>query len=337
MKRGLRLVCLSAWFVTVAWAQRVEFTWPVPNNAFGAGQPIGNLLQHAGSGDPESGGFGGVRSAGRQFHEGIDLRPLRRDRSGEPADPVFAAMNGVVRHISTAPGKSNYGRYIVLEHPAAIPAIYTLYAHLASVAPGLKIGMTVQRGQTLGLMGRSASGNAIPKERAHLHFEMGLVATRDFQRWYNAKKFGSSNEHGLYNGMNLMGFDPLDYFRKQKTRRVDNPLQYLTAMEPVVKFRIATTRTPDFVQRYPSLLVKEPPLLVVGWEVWCSWTGLPFRWIPLTATETVGLRPNQVRIIEVNEAVERRQQSKSLAISRKGKWMPGKDLETLLQQLFGLR
>lgn len=320
-----------------ATAQRIELTWPAPNDAYTADRAAAKLLQHAGSGDPESGSFGGVRSGGTQFHEGVDIRPLKRDRQGEATDPVFAVLDGVVRHISANPGKSSYGRYIVLEHPGVTPAIYTLYAHLASIAPGLRTGATVKRGQTLGVMGRSAAGYAIPKERAHLHFEMGLMVTREFQRWYNARKFGSPNEHGLYNGMNLMGFDALDFFQKHRARRVDNLQQYFERMEPVVKFRIATTRTPDFVERYPSLLAKERPMLVGGWEIWCNWTGLPFRWIPLTTAEVAGMRLNQVRIIEVDQAEERRQRSRSLAVKRKGAWVPGEDLQTLLQQVFGVR
>jgi murein DD-endopeptidase MepM/ murein hydrolase activator NlpD len=292
------------------------------------------LLQHAGSGDPISGSFGGVRSEGRQFHEGIDIQPLRRDRQGEALDPVYAVLDGVVRHINAVPGKSSYGRYIVLEHPGVSPAIYTLYSHLARIAPGLKVGAATKRGATLGIMGRSASGYAIPKERAHLHFEMGLMITRDFQRWYDSRKFGSRNEHGLYNGMNLMGFDPLDFFRRHRARRVDNFVQYFAQMEPVVKLRIATMRTPDFVQRYPALVTKASPMLAAGWEIWFDWTGLPFRWTPLTAGEVAGLGHNQVRIIEVNQAEERRQRSKTLVVSRKGNWVPGSDLQTVLQQLF---
>ena len=337
MKRGLGLIFLGTWLATLAWGQRIEAIWPTPNNASFEGRPIADLLQHAGSGDAESGGFGGVRTGGTQFHEGVDIRATRRNKRGEATDPVYAAFDGVVRHISTVPGKSSYGRYIVLEHPGLTPAIYTLYAHLAQVATGLRTGATVKCGQTLGVMGRSASGNGIPKDRAHLHFEMGLMITRDFQRWYAARKFGSPNEHGFYNGMNLMGFDPLDFFRNYRAHRVDNLQQYFARMEPVVKLRIATMRTPDFVQRYPSLVAKEMPLLVAGWEVWFNWTGLPCKWTPLTAPEVAGLRPNQVRILEVNQAEERLQRSKSLAVLRKGAWLPGSDLETVLQQLFGLK
>lgn len=337
MNRAWVFLLIGLLGVAGARAQRIEVDWPAPNNGAGAGRPIEQFLQHAGSGDPESGSFGGVRSGGAQFHEGIDIMPLKRDKRGEATDPVFAALDGVVRHISTVAGKSSYGRYVVIEHPEVTPAIYTLYAHLASVAPGLQRGSAVRRGQTLGVMGRSAGGYVIPKERAHLHFEMGLMITRDFQAWYDWKKFGSPNDHGLYNGMNLMGFDALDFYRHHRARQIGNFSQYFARMQPVVKLRIATTRTPDFVHRYPSLVANERPMLVAGWEVWFNWTGLPYQWRALAAPEVVGLRPNQVRILEVDQAEERRQRSKSLAVQRKGNWVPGKDLEMVLQQLFGLR
>src|SRR3954466_806033 len=125
--RILAVLFFAAGFARAA--ERVDIVWPTPNPAWAEGKPIGDFLQHAGSGDPESGKFGGVRSGGSQFHEGIDIKCVSRDRHGEPTDAVFAAMDGVVRHINASAGDSSYGRYIVLEHPQATPAVYTLYAH----------------------------------------------------------------------------------------------------------------------------------------------------------------------------------------------------------------
>ena len=318
-------------------AERVEFTWPTPNTAWADGGPIGAYLQHAGSGDPESGGFGGVRSGGAQFHEGIDIKCISRDRRGEPADSVFAAMAGVVRHVSTSAGDSSYGRYIVLEHPGETPAIYTLYAHLARVTPGLKPGDSVTRGQVLGTMGHSSGGYTIPRDRAHLHFEIGVMVTRDFASWYALKKFGSPNDHGLWNGMNLMGFDPLDFLNQWRARKVNTFQDYFAGMEPAVRLRIATRRVPDYVLRYPTLLTKPLPVAVAGWEIRFNWTGIPFSWTPLTDMEAIGLTPNQPRIVDVDTAIERRSRSKTLVVSRRSGWIIGKDLDTVLQQMFELR
>lgn len=317
--------------------QRVEIVWPTPNPAWSEGRSPAAFLQHAGSGDPESGGFGGVRNAGTQFHEGIDIRPVARDRRGEPTDSVFAAMDGVVRHISTSPGDSSYGRYIVLEHPDVSPAVYTLYAHLARIAVGLRVGDRVQRGQAIAVMGHSSGGYTIPRDRAHLHFEIGVMVTREFQSWYNWKKFGSPNDHSLWNGMNLMGIDPLDFLDQWRNHRTDTFAEYFSRMTPVVRLRIATNRVPDFIMRYPELLTKPLPPVVSGWEIAFAWTGLPFRWTPLTSLETAVLALNRPVVIDVNSDIERRERSKTLVVYRRGQWLPGHDLDTVLQQLFGLR
>jgi murein DD-endopeptidase MepM/ murein hydrolase activator NlpD len=329
-------VCLGV--TAAAWAagDRLQLVWPTPNTAWSEGKPPTAFLQHAGSGDPESGGFGGVRTGGRQFHEGIDIRALHRDRRGEPTDDVFAAMSGVVRHVSTSAGDSSYGRYIVLEHTDLSPAIYTLYAHLAAIAPGVRAGVAVTAGQVLGTMGHSSGGYMIPKERAHLHFEVGLAMTRDFQSWYDRKGFGSRNDHGMWNGYNLMGVDPIEFFNDWRGGRFTTVQEFFQHEPTVVRLRIATARTPDFVMRYPALLTKPLPLgPVAGWEIRFNWTGLPFAWTPLTAMETLGLPPNTPRILEVNADIERRERSKSLAVQRRGQWTIGKDLQTALELLFG--
>jgi murein DD-endopeptidase MepM/ murein hydrolase activator NlpD len=320
-------------------ADRLQLVWPTPSTAWAEGKSPTQWLQHAGSGDPESGGFGGVRSAGGQFHEGIDIRPVSRDRKGEPLDEVFAVMAGVVRHVSTAPGDSSYGRYVVLEHPAMTPPVYTLYAHLARVAPGVRVGQEVTAGHVLGTMGHSSGGYMIPTDRSHLHFEIGVAVTRNFQAWYDRRRFGSKNEHGMWNGMNLMGIDPLQFFNEWRAGRIASVQDFFNRMEPAVRVRIATFRTPDFVTRYPSLLTKPIPLgPVSGWEIKFNWSGIPFAWTPLGPADVVGLRPEQPMLLDVNAAIERRERSKTLAVSRRGgKWTPGKDLETVLQQLFGLR
>lgn len=341
MRTGVGWMLPVALLLTAGWARAAapfELVWPTPDRGWAEGRPASQWLQHAGSGDPDSGGFGGVRSSGTQFHEGIDIRPVARDRRGEPLDEVFAAMPGVVRHVSASAGDSGYGRYVVLEHPGLAPAVYTLYAHLARIAPGLREGTNVSAGQVIGVMGHSSGGYTIPVARSHLHFEVGVMLTRDFQAWYDRRKFGSRNEHGVWNGMNLMGIDPLAFFNAWRAGRMSSLQEHFAGMESVVRLRIATIRTPDFVTRYPALLTRPLPVgPVAGWEIRFNWTGVPFSWTPLTSMEVVGLRPNQPHVVEVNAARDRKERSRSLAVQRRGSWVPGKDLETVLQLLFGLR
>ncbi len=332
-----RLLVAAFLLVSFARAERIEMSWPTPAQTSPSWRPSIEVLQSTDSGDPESGGFGCVRSNGYRFHEGIDIKPMKRER-GEPADEILSVMDGVVRHINTLAGESNYGRYIVLEHLGATPAVYTLYAHLSRIAPGLVQGALVKRGQIIATMGRTSAGYHIRPDKAHLHFEIGLYLSRDFQSWYYWKKFGSPNSHGAYNGMNLMGIDPLDFFRRWQSGSVDNIAPYLAGMRTAVKLRIATTRTPDFVQRYPSLKTRETPAgLLGGWEIKVNETGLPFSWTPLEPREVAGLRPNEVLILDTDEDLLRHDHCKSLVDKRRGRRQVGKDLKTVLELTLGLR
>lgn len=317
-------------------AERAVLVWPTPQTAWVEGKPLTSILQHAGSGDPDSGGFGGVRSGGSQFHEGIDIRPVARDRRGEPTDDVFAAISGVVRHVSSAAGDSSYGRYIVIEHPEVTPAVYTLYAHLARIASGIKVGSRVDAGQVIGTMGHSSGGYMIPKDRSHLHFEIGVAVTRDYQAWHERQRLGGRNDHGMWNGMNLMGIDPLAFYSDWRAGRIHSVQEAFERMTPVVRLRIATNRVPDFITRYPSLLRRPMPTgPVAGWEIVFNWTGVPFAWTPLNPMEVAGMVALQPRILEANAEIERRERSRTLTVSRRGTWVPAKDLNIVLDQLFG--
>jgi murein DD-endopeptidase MepM/ murein hydrolase activator NlpD len=334
----VRLALLSlGFFVAPLHAQRVEISWPTPNPAWERGQSYESWVQPTVSGEARSGLWGSVRSSGTQFHEGLDIKPVGRDRHGEATDPVFAAMDGVVRHVNTRAGESSYGRYIVLEHPGLSPAVYTLYAHLARVEPGVAPGVTVRRGQRLGIMGRSAGGYAIPKNRAHLHFEIGLRLTDDFASWFTWKKFGSPNQHGVWNGMNLMGIDPRDFLDQWRRGRVRNFDEYFARRDSAVRLRVVTTRVPDFIRRYPALLKRPIDGLVGGWEVQCDVTGLPFSWTPLSPAEVAGRRAGSVEIVAIDRPALRAFRGKDLIRTRGGRHSPGPDLTTMLQLVFGLR
>ena len=160
----------------------------------------------------EAGAYGFTRTLVRtqagpvavKFHEGIDIKPLRRDASGIPLDDVHPVAGGTVVHASANPTHSNYGRYVVIEHQLADGPLYSLYAHLASVS--CKEGDRVGTGNVIGKLGYSGVG--LNKTRAHVHLELCLKLQDDFENWYSSLKLGTPNRHGAYNGLNLAGFDP---------------------------------------------------------------------------------------------------------------------------------
>ncbi len=260
-------------------------SWPTANPAFAHGKPYAAYVQPTSRDNPiESGIYGCVRNKGYKFHEGIDLKSIKRDSANRPLDTVFAAMDGVVVHLNRKAADSSYGTYFVLEHRGLKPAVYTLYAHLSAVEKGLVKGSRVKAGQPIGRMGNTAGGYRFPLERAHLHFEIGLRLSDDFQRWYDRRKFGSPNKHGNFNGMNLVGLDPIAFYHLYGGKQLKQPLDYLVTLPKVVVVRAKSAKVPDFVDRYPSLSSykgggKKP----LAWDFSFGPAGIPLRCDPAPA------------------------------------------------------
>ncbi len=229
--------------------------WPVVDARWETGvvDPA-EWAQATASGRLESALFGCTRNGGTRFHEGIDIGPVApRTRQGEATDTVVAILPGRVLGVNAIAGQSGYGRYVVIEHEGLDVAIYSLYAHLASIANGLAAGDMVSAGQPLGVMGRSAS-YSIPTSRAHLHFEVGLRKSDAFQSWFDRQNLGSPNHFGLHNGVNLTGFDPLPFFHAARAGQLTTARDYLQSLPVAFTLRVATNRVPDFVRRYPALV-----------------------------------------------------------------------------------
>lgn len=331
---GLGMVAMSHGLV----AERLRLAWPTKNSAYAEGRPLEDYIQPTVSGRVESGLFGCVRTNGWQFHEALDLKPIDRDARGEPTDEVFAVMGGIVRHVSDHPGHSSYGRYVVVEHVDAELPVITLYAHLASVAAGITPGARIALGDVLGIMGRSAGSRALPRDRAHLHFEIGLRLTDKFQSWYKWKRFGSKNHHGLWNGMNLVGVDPKAFYDAFRDGEADTFLEFWRAKPAALTLHIATAKTPDFIQRYPALRSGPMPLRgLAGWEVSFDAFGVPLTWRPLLAAELKGYKRNEVRVVSTDDNLLKAVKCKDLVKSHRGTQVPDDDLQTNLQLLFGLR
>jgi len=229
----------------------------------------------------QGGQFGFVRGPQRsgekiafvQLHEGIDIRPVRRDARGEPLDPVRAAAGGKVVHTSTAAGASNYGRYVVIEHPGDGGPYYTLYAHLASIAA--EPGQTVRQGEPIGVMGHTGAG--INRERAHLHFEICLLLNPNFASWHAANFPGSPNLHGIYNGLNLAGTDPARVLLEARRNPALRISDSFAAGEPF--FSLIVNNSPNF-----SLIRTSPWLVPAGeianppaWKITFARSGVPLK------------------------------------------------------------
>ncbi len=227
----------------------------------------------------EGGQFGFVRDPRRigsriayaKFHEGLDIKPLRRDARGNPQDEVRAIADGVVVYAAAAANLSNYGRYIVVQHDWGQGPFCSLYAHLGSSS--VTAGQKVKAGAPLGILGYTGSG--IDQRRAHVHVELNLFLSSRFDAWH-AANFATPNHHGVLNGLNLIGLDLQALYLAQQKNPATSAAGAVRATESGYRVAVPGNAEMEIVKNYPWLLDGPRPAgKPVSWEVTFSRWGLP--------------------------------------------------------------
>jgi murein DD-endopeptidase MepM/ murein hydrolase activator NlpD len=320
-----RVLVLTAFLAvaTLTSAPRAElFILPTPNRALLEGGPSEKYLVGT-TGKPwPSGGFGCVRSDGLKMHEGLDIRCTRRDRQGEPVDPVFASATGTVLYINTKPGLSNYGRYIVLRHQIEGLEICTLYAHLSAMAEDVAVGKTVRQGQVIATMGRSTNTHeGISKDRAHLHFEIDFELSEHYPQYHAKFLPGQRNDHGNWNGFNLAAVDPQALLLAQAQEGVAFSLvKHLRERKEICRALVRDARF-SFLKLYPALVKRNPVADkegAAGYEIALDFNGAPIELIPRAASEI--RTASKFQLLSVNEAEMGRHRCCHLVTKRRGGW-----------------
>ena len=317
--KGVVLVFVT---VAIACAQAQSFQFPTANHA---------LIEKNGeekffvgtAGKPwTSGTFGCVRSGGGQFHEGLDIRCLQRDKRGEPIDPVMATADGTVAYINSKPSLSTFGNYIILRHQIDGLEIYSTYAHLRSIREGLKIGQAVKAGETIAVMGRTSNTReGISKDRAHVHFELDLFVNDRFATWYKKTFPGQRNDHGDWNGRNLVGLNPrLILLGQESEGKKFNLLNFVRNQTELCRVFVRATSFP-WLKRYSALIRRDPVAEkegVVGYEIALNFNGLAYELIPRSASEIKG--KGKFQFLSVNEAEQQKNPCGRIVTKRGKRW-----------------
>jgi hypothetical protein len=151
--------------------------------------------------------------------------------------------------------------------------LYTLYAHLATVY--VLPDQTVRQGEPLGRLGCTGAG--LDRPRAHLHFEIAILMSRNFEAWSGAQSRGDQNKHGLYNGMNLAGTDPAAILKAAATDPGFRLTKLIGSLDPVFKLTLPNSPNLTILQDYPWLVpsgeIASPP----AWTISFTGTGFPIR------------------------------------------------------------
>ncbi len=307
-------------------------TDPFRNLVFPTGRSLdrhdASLFQPTASDRPESALFGSVRIANygkglaASFHEGVDIAAGQRDAAGRPLDAVYAVADGTVGYVNTVAGNSNYGKYVVLTHACPSGIVYSLYAHLATILPGVIRNRPVKAGDRLGIVGHTANP-PIPLSRAHLHFEIGLILNAQFSQWCRAQK--TRNEHGMFNGWNLFGIEPLAVWAGQRPNPGFDFFQNIAALPVAFEIVLSTRRQPDFFNRYPCLW-EGGEYQGAGLKMAVSENGLPIKGRNATELERQLIGKKKSAVLRVDPAVLGRNGC-HLIVCRNGLWRLGPEGE----------
>lgn len=293
-----------------------------------------DVYQPTAAGRVESAQYGSVRTrsfGGRllpAFHEGIDIAALRRDRRNRPLDEIYAVAKGRVAYINRVAGNSNYGIYVVLVHDDPVGEIHTLYAHMARVKSGLSSGDRVESGDTLGIMGHSSS-SGIPRHRAHLHFEIGVIKNSRFDVWYRAQEL--IPDHGVWHGHNLIGVDPGAVFGGRDDELRFSVLRYLRELPPAFTIIFRADRQLDYFRRYPALW-RGSPFTAGAIVMAVSEGGVPLSGRMASLAEVKEMGRDAVRVLDVDEEVLGRNGLRHV-VRRGGEWSFGGNGERWLEIL----
>ncbi|MEN8773257.1 MAG: M23 family metallopeptidase [Akkermansiaceae bacterium] len=267
-------------------AETLKLVLPTDNQAIFDGKPEDfymYVLRY--SGDQASqhwtaGQYGFVRTVvdtekegpiATKFHEGLDIKPTKRDRSGNPLDEIRSIADGEIVHVNDRAGGSSYGKYLVIKHNWDCGPFYSLYAHLSRI--DVAIGDRVIGGSPIAIMGYTGAG--INRTRAHLHLELCMLSTENFADWIGAK-----TPHGIYDGRNLIGVDVASLFLATKDSNKVTMPGFLDSASPYFKVAIPRKEELEITKRYPWLKKGDHSVDSPSLEISFTDSGIPLSVVP---------------------------------------------------------
>lgn len=213
---------------------------------------------------------------GTRFHEGIDISPLKRDSSNRPLDEIRSIDSGVVAYVNNSSSRSNYGKYLVVEHNWDSGPFCSLYAHLSEIT--VKAGQRVTKGQKIGIMGYTGAG--LNRDRSHLHLELNLLLSTDFDSWHDLHFKGSKNYHGNHNGLNMSGLDIASFYIGQNRNKNLTIPRFIKSQQVYYKVTIPRDSPLELVARYPWLAKGDHKTRTPSWEIAFTASGFPVSVAP---------------------------------------------------------
>ena len=132
--------------------------------------------------------------------------------------------------------------------------------------------------------------------------------------------------------MNLVGFDPLDFYEKARNEEIDDGFKgYLQSLPVALVVRVYTKRTPDFVKKYPTLVDNAGK--DCGWDIHLTWYGLPVKFERIKNAR-MGARESEVEIVKYNPNELKHKCRQMVEFNKKGELKMRDSLKDLIKKIF---
>ncbi len=276
-------------FAPIAIGQKLTLKLPTDNDALFRNQPekfymyCDRTFEGKVSKPWTAGKYGYVRNMkrspmgviGTRLHEGIDIQAVKRDRRQEPLDLVRPIAPGKVVYVNASSGRSNYGKYVVIEHTLPEGQFFSLYAHFNRI--DCKAGDIVTTSTTIGKLGYTGRGTT--RTRAHLHLEFGMMCSAHYNDYLKSVG-GGVNYHGNHNGLNLIGCDVSSLLTASHQQGSITFAEEIAKEEPYFKVTVPRKGKLELIERNPFLIPSQSVPQSPSWELTFTAAGFPLKVLP---------------------------------------------------------
>jgi hypothetical protein len=121
------------------------------------------------------------------------------------------------------------------------------------------------------------TGEGLNQTRAHLHLELNLMLSRQFESWHDSLFKNDPNHHGLFNGLNLTGIDIARLFLALRRRPALTIPEFLAEEETLYRVLLPDSKHFDLRKFYPWMLAQRNVEKPVSWEVSFNRAGVPLK------------------------------------------------------------
>ena len=120
------------------------------------------------------------------------------------------------------------------------------------------------------------TGVGINRERAHLHLELDLMFSHQFEAWHDAFFRNDPNHNGIYNGLNLAGLDIARlYLALHQNPSLTIP-EFLSGEETF--YKVTLPKSPHFeLPKLYSWMLAGNRNQQASWEVSFARAGVPLK------------------------------------------------------------